>query len=81
MSAQALAEGPQDESVAAEVVFSTYDEAAQAAARIGTKNGFVTKVQRSPYGTGFVVHSLPVEFLLRSELKERFLRPLTYREL
>ena len=81
MSGALLAEVPRDEPGAAERHFSTYDEAAGEAARIGTKDGLVAKVRRSPYGAGYVVLSLPVEFLLEPELKRRFIRPLDYREL
>lgn len=81
MSKPLLAEVPPDEPEAAEWHFSTYDAAARKAARIGTKNGLVAKVQRSPYGAGFVVVSLPVKFLLKPELNHRFIRPLDYREL
>ena len=81
MSGSLLAEVPRDEPGADERHFSTYDEAAREAARIGTKNGLFAKVQRSPYGAGYVVLSLPVEFLLEPELKHRFIRPLDYREL
>ena len=81
MSRPLPAEVPQDEPEATEWHFSTYDAAARKAARIGTKNGLVAKVQRSPYGAGYVVVSLPVKFLLKPELKHRLIRPLDYDEL
>ena len=59
--------------------FSTYEDAAQEAARIGCNDGLLAKVQRSPYGEGFVVQTMPVEFFLRPELKQ--IRPIGYREL
>ncbi len=70
-----------DERGMAERHFRTYAEAAREAARIGTTDGVVTKVQRSPYGTGYIVISLPVEFFIEPELKQRFLRPLDYNDL
>lgn len=81
MSKSLLAEVPPDEPEAAEWHFCTYDAAARKAARVGTKNGLVAKVQRSPYGTGYVVVSLPLKILLNPELNHRFIRPLDYREL
>ena len=81
MSIPSLAESPPEALEAAEWHFSTYDAAARKAARIGTKNGLVAKVQRSPYGAGYVVVSLPVNFFLKPELKHRLIRPLDYREL
>lgn len=76
-----LTEVSLEEPEASEWHFSTYEAAARKAARIGTKNGLVTKVQRSPHGAGYVVVSLPVEFFLKPELMHQFIRPLDYREL
>ena len=81
MAIPSRAEGPPEELEAAEWHFSTYDAAARKAARIGTKNGLVAKVQRSPYGAGYVVVSLPVKLFLKPELTHRFIRSLDYREL
>ena len=81
MSRPLLAEVPPEEPEAAEWHFSTYDAAARKAARIGTKNGLVAKVQRSPYGAGFVVVSLPVKLLLKSEFRHRLIHPIDYSEL
>ena len=64
-----------------ERTFASFDDAAREAARIGCNDGLVAKVQRSPYGPGFIVRTVPVEFLLQPELKQRFVRPLEYRQL
>ena len=81
MSRSLLAEVPQDEPGVAERHFSTYDDAAREAARLGTTDGLVAKVQRSRYGAGYVVVSLPVKLLLKSEFKHRLIRPIDYSEL
>ena len=81
MSESLLAEAPQDKPGVAERHFSTYEDAARAAVRLGTTDGFVAKVQRSRYGAGYVVVSLPVEFLLKPELQNRLIRPIDYGEL
>ena len=61
--------------------FRTYAEAADAAARMAPKDGLVAKAQRSPYGGGYVVRLVPVQFLLDPELKRRFVRPVEYHQL
>ena len=81
MSGSLLAEAPQDEPGMAERHFNTYEDAAREAARLGTADGLVAKVQRSRYGAGYVVVSLPVAFLLKPELKHRLIRPIDYSEL
>ncbi len=81
MSESLLADVPRGTPGVAERHFSTYGEAAPEATRIGPENGLFTKVQRSPYGAGYFVLSLPVEFLLEPELKHRFIRPVDYAEL
>ena len=62
-------------------IFDSYVEAAAEAAQQGAIEGFVAKVQRSPYGPGFIVRSVPVEFLTHPELRRQFVRPIQYSEL
>lgn len=64
-----------------ETVYESYEEAVDAAERIGSGNkgaGMITKVQNSPYGRGFVVRTFPKSFLLRPRLRERT-RSVEYR--
>ncbi|MCY3822230.1 MAG: hypothetical protein OXH52_23250 [Gammaproteobacteria bacterium] len=54
------------------VVYPSYEEAAAEAQRIRrseTRGKLVTKVEKSPYGSGFVVRSFPVSFLVRPHLR------------
>lgn len=62
-------------------VFDTYAEAAAEAARFEFVEGFVAKVQRSPYGLGYIVRSMPVSFLTQPELRHRFAKSVEYGDL
>ena len=64
-----------------EQIFINYEDAVREAARFGCRDGLVAKVQRSSYSPGFIVRTVPVEFLLHPELKQRFVRPLEYGQL
>lgn len=64
-------------------VYPSYDEAMEEAERIkrsdsgdGTRR-MVTKVQKSPYGSGFIVRTFPAGFLVRSRLG-RMTKPVEY---
>lgn len=61
--------------------FQDYGEAMQEAARIGTQDDMVARVQPSPYGKGFVVRLFPIEFLLDPLLRAQFARPVEYDQL
>jgi len=52
-------------------VFSSYAEAAEQAAQTKAPEGFVVRVQRSPYARGYVVRSLPIAFLTNPYLRHR----------
>lgn len=57
-----------------QAVYSSYEEAAEEAERIRSSESrerLVTKVQSSPYGSGFVVRSFPVRFLLNPRMKPK----------
>jgi len=60
-----------------QLVYSSYEEAA-AAAKIRWSSGrTVTKVEHSPYGSGFAARSFPVGLLLRQRTRQMS-RPVTY---
>ena len=66
-----------------QAVYPSYDEAMKEAERIkrdgsGDATGsMVTKVQKSPYGSGFIVRTFPASFLVRSRLR-RMTQPVEY---
>ncbi len=62
-------------------VFDSYAEAAAQAARFEFAEGFVAKIQRSPYGPGYIVRSVPVSFLIQPELRHRFAKSVGYSDL
>lgn len=51
------------------------EEAARLRKRDATESGLVIRVERSPYGAGYVVRSVPLGFLSRPRLRP-LLRPL-----
>ena len=56
-----------------ETIFPTYEgavEEAERTRRSDISKGLVTKVQNSPYGSGFIVRSFPRSFLVRSRLRQ-----------
>ena len=66
-----------------QAVYSSYEEAIEEAERIKSSNTsgrLVTKVQNSPYGSGFIVRTFPASFLVRSSLGQR-VRSVEYRSL
>ena len=66
-----------------QAVYPSYEEATEEAERIKRGDSgdaaerMVTKVQKSPYGSGFVVRTFPASFLVRSRLR-RMTRPVEY---
>ena len=57
-----------------QAVYSSYEEAVEVAERTRraeTSGKLVTKVERSPYGGGFIVRSFPASFLVRPRLGRR----------
>ena len=57
-----------------QAVYQSYEDAAAEAERIKSgksTRGLMTKVQNSPYGSGFVVRTFPKSFFLRPRLREK----------
>ncbi len=62
-------------------IFKSYEQAADAASKVHCGDGFVTKVQRSRYGKGFVIRKVPVTALLHGGFSRALFRPLKYEDL
>lgn len=66
-----------------QAVYPSFEEAIEEAERIkrgdsGDITGrMVVKVQKSPYGGGFIVRTFPASFLVRSRLSQ-MVRPVEY---
>lgn len=61
--------------------FDSYADAAQEAALAEVTEGFVMKIQRSPYGPGYVIRTLPLAFLTHPDLKNRMIQRLDYSDI
>ena len=56
-----------------QAVYTSYEEAIEEAERIKRSDNagsLVTKVQKSPYGGGFIVRTFPASFLVRPRLSQ-----------
>lgn len=81
LSAEAGLFERQAEETASIQIFDSYAEAAAHMTQLEVAEGFVAKIQRSPYGSGYMVRSVPVSFLTQPELRHRFAGSVEYSDL